>query len=118
MRKEDDFSQGKRGPVVPSDPKKTRITIRLDTKILKWFWQRVDEAGGGNYQTMINEALKGYIESENSKTIRYPGGPHVDLDERYQREYEAKGLEFQGRGSTLRKQNQIRDLSFIGRKAA
>ena len=69
----------------PLDPKKTRITIRLDTKILKWFWERVDEAGGGNYQTMINEALKGYIESENSKTIRYPGMPHVELDERYQR---------------------------------
>ena len=37
------------------------------------------EAGGGNYQTMINDALKSYIESEDSKTIRYPGGPHVDL---------------------------------------
>jgi BrnA antitoxin of type II toxin-antitoxin system len=115
MRKEYDFSKAKL--VVPRrDPRKTRITIRLDTEILKWFWQRVDEAGGGNYQTMINEALKGYIESEDSKTIRYPGMPHVELDERYQREYEDKGLEFQGRGYYVGK--KIRDLSFTGKKAA
>lgn len=31
MRKEYDFSQGKRGPVVPVQPGKTRITIRIDT---------------------------------------------------------------------------------------
>ena len=97
MRKEYDFSKGKRGPVIPPDPRKTRITIRLDMKLLKWFWQRVDEAGGGNYQTMINEVLKSYIESENAKTIRYPGGPHVDLDDKYQRECEAEGLEFKDR---------------------
>lgn len=116
MRKEYDFSKGKRGPIVPPDPKKTRITIRLDTEILKWFWQRVDEAGGGNYQTMINEALKSYIESENAKTVRYPGGPHVELDDQYQSECEAKGLEFQGRGYDFR--DNIRDLGFTGRKAA
>jgi uncharacterized protein (DUF4415 family) len=116
MRKEYDFSQAKRGPVIPPDPRKTRITIRLDTKILKWFWQRVDEAGGGNYQTMINEALKSYIESENAKTIRYPGGPHVELDDQYQSECEAKGLKFQGRGYDFR--NQIRDLGFGRKKAA
>ncbi len=98
MRKEDDFSKGKRGPVIPPDPRKTRITIRIDTKILNWFRQTVDEAGGGNYQTMINEALKRYIESEDKKTIRYPGGPIVQLDEQYQRECEAKGLKLKGRG--------------------
>ncbi len=115
MRKEYDFSKAEL--VVPAiDPRKTRITIRLDTEILKWFWRQVDEAGGGNYQTMINEALKSYIESEDSKTIRYPGMPHVELDERYQREYEDKGLEFQGRGYYVRK--KIRDLSFTGKKAA
>ena len=97
MRKEYDFSKGKRGPIIPPDPRKTRITIRLDTEILKWFWQRVDEAGGGNYQTMINEALKDHIESENSKTIRYPGGPHVDLDDKFQSECEAEGLKFKDR---------------------
>lgn len=116
MRQEYDFSKGKRGPVIPPDPKKTRITIRLDTKILKWFWQRVDEAGGGNYQTMINEALKSYIENENLKTIHYPGRPRVDLDDQYQGDHEAKGLEFQGRGYDLR--DQVRDLGFTAKKAA
>ena len=110
MRKEDDFSKGKRGPIVPPDPRKTRITIRLDTKILNWFWQRVNEAGGGNYQTMINEALKSYIESENAKTIRYPGGPHIDLDNRYKKECEAEGLKFKGEGYNF--MAKIRDIGF------
>jgi hypothetical protein len=72
MRKEYDFSKAEL-VIPPKDPKKTRITIRLDTKILKWFWERVNEAGGGNYQTMINEALKSYIESHTSNIIPYPG---------------------------------------------
>jgi hypothetical protein len=116
MRQEYDFSKAKRGPVIPPDPKKTRITIRLDTKILKWFWQRVDEAGGGNYQTMINDALKNYIESEDKKTIRYPGGPHVDLDDKFQRECEAEGLEFKVRFYDFEK--NTRELRFNRKKAA
>ena len=116
MRKEYDFSKGKRGPIVPPDPRKTRITIRIDTKILNWFRHRVHEAGGGNYQTMINEALKSYIESEKAKTICYPGGPHVDLDNRYKEECEAAGLKFTGEGFDFR--DNIRDLSFTWEKAA
>jgi hypothetical protein len=116
MRQEYDFSKGKRGPIIPPDPRKTRITIRLDTKILKWFWQRVDEAGGGNYQTMINEALKSYIESEDKKTIRYPGGPHVELDDKYQAECEAEGLEFKVRFYDFEK--NTRELRFDRKKAA
>ena len=115
MRKEYDFSKAKL-VVPPQDPRKTRITIRIDTKILKWFWQRVDEAGGGNYQTMINEALQRYIYSENAKTIRYPGGPHVELDDQYQSACDSEGLKFQGRGYDFRE--QIRDLSLARRKAA
>lgn len=61
MRKHYDFSQAKRGPVVATPPGKTRITIRLDDDVLAWFKERVREAGGGNYQTLINEALKTYI---------------------------------------------------------
>jgi len=115
MRKEYDFSKAKL-VVPPLDPRKTRITIRIDTKILNWFRERVHEAGGGNYQTMINDALESYIENENSKTIRYPGGPPADLDDKYQSEYEAQGLEFQGRGYDFRE--KIRDLSFTRKKAA
>jgi uncharacterized protein (DUF4415 family) len=62
MRKEYDFSKGKRGAVVPVDKGKTRITIRLDNDILDWFRQQVNEAGGGNYQTMINNALQEYTQ--------------------------------------------------------
>jgi hypothetical protein len=116
MRKEYDFSKGKRGPVIPPDPRKTRITIRIDTKILDWFRRTVNDAGGGNYQTMINEALKSYIEGENAKTIRYPGGPHVGLDSKYQAECEAQGMEFKGRGYDFR--DNIRDLGFTRGKAA
>ena len=63
MRKEYDFSKGIRGATIPPNPRKTRITIRIDTKILNWFRQQVHEAGGGSYQTMINDALKNHIES-------------------------------------------------------
>jgi hypothetical protein len=115
MREEYDFSKAKL-VIPPKDSRKTRITIRIDTKILNWFRQRVHEAGGGNYQTMINEALQSYIESQNSGTIRYPGGPHVDLDEKYQRECEAKGLKFQGSGYYF--EDKTRDLSLVRGKAA
>jgi uncharacterized protein (DUF4415 family) len=40
---------------------KTRITIRLDDDVLEWFRGQVDAAGGGNYQTLINAALREYI---------------------------------------------------------
>ncbi len=61
MQDEYDFSQGKRGAVVPTPIGKTRITIRLDDDILEWFRQEVHKAGGGNYQTLINHALQEYI---------------------------------------------------------
>ncbi len=61
MKKEYDFRKGKRGPVTPLPKGKTRITIRLDDDLLTWFRQQVDKAGGGNYQTLINDALRQYI---------------------------------------------------------
>ena len=62
MRKEYDFSSAKRGPVAPTPTGKTRITIRLDDDILEWFKAQVDAAGGGNYQTLINAALRKHME--------------------------------------------------------
>lgn len=62
MRKEYDFSRAKRGAVVPVPPGKTRITIRLDDDVLAWFREQVHAAGGGNYQTLINQALRRFIE--------------------------------------------------------
>jgi hypothetical protein len=61
MKREYDFSKGKRGPVVPPEPGKTRITIRLDNKILNHFRKCVHEMGGGSYQSLINEALRDHI---------------------------------------------------------
>lgn len=61
MKKEYDFSRGKRGPVVPVALGKTRITIRLDSDVLEWFKAQVREAGGGNYQSLINAALREFI---------------------------------------------------------
>jgi uncharacterized protein (DUF4415 family) len=57
-----DFSQGKRGAVDPIPAGKTRITIRLDDDILDWFREQVTIAGGGNYQTQINEVLRQHIQ--------------------------------------------------------
>jgi uncharacterized protein (DUF4415 family) len=57
-----DFSQGKRGAIEPTPEGKTRITIRLDDDILAWFREQVHLAGGGNYQTLINNALREYVQ--------------------------------------------------------
>lgn len=54
MKKEYDFSRGKRGAVLKAPPGKTRITIRIDDDILRWFRRQVHAAGGGNYQTLIS----------------------------------------------------------------
>lgn len=61
MKKQYDFSKGKRGAVVPAARGKSRITIRLDDEVLNWFRREVHKAGGGNYQTLINKALHEYI---------------------------------------------------------
>ena len=59
-----DFSVGRRGAVLQPAKGKTRITIRLDTELLDWFREEVDRAGGGNYQTLINEALRQHVEGK------------------------------------------------------
>ena len=64
MKDEYDFSRGRRGPVVPTPAGKTRITIRLDDEVLDWFRDRVNDAGGGNYQTLINDALREHVRHE------------------------------------------------------
>ncbi len=56
-----DFSKAKRGPVVKPEPGKTKISIRLDNAVLEYFRNLVDNAGGGNYQTMINDVLLEHI---------------------------------------------------------
>jgi uncharacterized protein (DUF4415 family) len=64
MKDEYDFSDAKRGPVVPMPSGKIRITIRLDEDVIAWFKAQVNQSGGGNYQTLINAALREHIARE------------------------------------------------------
>jgi len=64
MRKEYDFSKARRGAVVSLPKGKTRITIRLDDDLLEWFKHQVDAVGGGNYQTLINQALHDFVANQ------------------------------------------------------
>ncbi len=64
MKKEYDFNKGKRGAIVSAPKGKTRITIRIDDDILDWFRGEVEVAGGGNYQTLINQALREYLNQQ------------------------------------------------------
>ena len=61
MKHEYDFNNARRGPVLSVPKSKTRITIRLDNDILEWFRDQVDRAGGGNYQSFINDALRQHL---------------------------------------------------------
>jgi len=65
MKKNYDFSKAKRGAVLPIPPGKTRITIRIDNDVLEWFRKRVHDTGGGSYQTMVNQALREYVETQH-----------------------------------------------------
>jgi uncharacterized protein (DUF4415 family) len=66
MRKEYDFSRGKRGAVIPS-PGKTRITIMIDDEVIEAFRAKAEGAGRG-YQTLINEALRAAL-AENDRPL-------------------------------------------------
>jgi len=67
MKKHYEFKGGKRGAVIPSSTGKTRITIRIDDETLSWFRARVHAAGGGSYQTSINEALRDFMSNHDGQ---------------------------------------------------
>jgi uncharacterized protein (DUF4415 family) len=60
MKAEYDFSEAKRGAVIPQTGK-TRITIYIDDDVLEIFRERGDSSGKG-YQTIINQALREYLD--------------------------------------------------------
>jgi uncharacterized protein (DUF4415 family) len=73
MKRSYDFTKAKRGAVLRTPRGKTRITIRIDDDVLEWFRKQVHEAGGGNYQTMMNRGLREYMEGQIEpleKTLR------------------------------------------------
>jgi uncharacterized protein (DUF4415 family) len=59
MKAEYNFSQAKRGAVIPQTGK-TRITIYIDDDVLETFRKRGDAADKG-YQTIMNGALREYL---------------------------------------------------------
>ena len=67
MKANYNFSKGRRGAVVPLVGNKIRITIRLDRPIIDWFKSKVGAQGGGNYQTMLNDALHAHIEHQDQQ---------------------------------------------------
>ena len=67
MKKEYDFSRGKRGAVL-STAGKTRITIYLDDVILEKFKAESERTGKG-YQTLINDALAKHVGSTEQPVI-------------------------------------------------
>jgi len=67
MKAEYDFSKGKRGAILPHKGK-TRITIYIDDNILEEFRSRAEQEGTG-YQTMINDALKEYLNKSAEKPV-------------------------------------------------
>jgi len=64
MKDEYDLTNAVRGAVIPTPPGKTRITIRLDDEVIDWFRAKVHAMGGGNYQTLMNAALREHIMRE------------------------------------------------------
>src|SRR6266850_2371830 len=64
-----DFSRAKRGAVVKPEPGKTKISIRLDNAVLEYFRGLVDRAGGGNYQTLINDALLEHVHRRSTLDV-------------------------------------------------
>jgi uncharacterized protein (DUF4415 family) len=71
MKKNYSFAKGKRGRVVnepPLEPGKVRITIRLDEDLVDYFGALADRTGGKvGYQTLINSALREYVEGKTPK---------------------------------------------------
>jgi uncharacterized protein (DUF4415 family) len=64
-----DFSRAKRGPVLTPEPGKTKISIRLDNAVLEYFRTLVNKAGGGNYQTLINDALLEHVHRRSTLDV-------------------------------------------------
>ena len=71
MKDHYDFREGKRGRVVavpPVEPGKVKIAIRLDEDLVNYFGGMADASGGkAGYQTLINAALREYVEGQAPK---------------------------------------------------
>ena len=68
MKKEYDFSQGKRGALIPASGKSC-VTMYLDDELLDAFRARADALAKG-YQTLINEALRECLGASSGLDVR------------------------------------------------
>src|SRR5665647_1944806 len=59
------FTDAKQGVVIPLEAGKTKISIRLDNKVIDDFRAQVERAGTGSYQTLINDALVAFIQQRS-----------------------------------------------------
>jgi len=62
-----EFTNEQHALVMQPNPNKTRITIRLDGDLINHFKNQVKVAGGGNYQTLINRALREHVETDKEE---------------------------------------------------
>ena len=60
-----DFSKATRGAVIPIEPGKTKISIRVDNAVIEYFRGQVERAGTGNYQTLMNDALLAFMQQRS-----------------------------------------------------
>ncbi len=70
MKDEYDFSNAKRGPVVPLPPHQTEIRLRLDNAIMDWLRKGVNEAGGGSYADRINAILQTHTVAQDAALMQ------------------------------------------------
>jgi uncharacterized protein (DUF4415 family) len=69
MKKIYDFSTGKRGPVVPAELDQSPITLYLDNEVIDWFRQQINNAGGGDFQALINATLREHIQRSSGELL-------------------------------------------------
>ena len=91
-----DFSRGKRGSVIRPAPGKAKISIRLDNTVLVYFRTLVDKAGGGNYQTLINDALLEHVHRRSAldvvrQVVREELAPYQTIRRRARRRSTSSG---------------------------
>jgi hypothetical protein len=66
MKDNYDFSQGKRGAIVPIASNQIKVNIVLEKEVVDWFRAKIHQQGGGDYDNLINEVLREYIKQEGT----------------------------------------------------
>jgi hypothetical protein len=85
MKEEYDFSKGTRGAIDPISAHQAQVIIWLDNDIIEWFRAQVEAAGGGNYQSLMNQALREHIWSlqdsfEEATLKNHKGAVDLEID--------------------------------------